>query len=262
MANNLLSLIIVAAIIILIYMSLWFIVSLIIKRNDVADIAWGFGFVVAAIGILIKTQNHSLSAYIVTFLILVWGLRLSLHIGLRNIKKSEDFRYQNWRENWGKWFILRSYLQIFILQGFLMLVILLPALVIYAYSNSVVHPLIFLGIALWIFGFSYESISDKQLKKFLSQPENKGHIMNQGLWKYSRHPNYFGEISQWWGIGIVALSNHLGWIGLLGPLTITFLIVKVSGIPLLEKKYAANAQYQQYKARTSSLIPLPSKNSD
>jgi steroid 5-alpha reductase family enzyme len=104
-------------------------------------------------------------------------------------------------------------------------------------------------------------IGDKQLRKFLAEPANKGHVMNKGLWKYTRHPNYFGEVTQWWAIEIIALICSCGWIGLIGPTVITYLIVKVSGVPLLEKKYDDNPEYQAYKKRTSMLIPLPAKDS-
>lgn len=259
MPSEFLSTLVFAAVVIWIYMTAWFLFALMIKRNDVADVAWGFGFVVAGVAGLIKTQSYSFTSILVSILLLMWGLRLSWHIAQRNIKKPEDYRYKAWRDSWGKWFIVRSYLQIFMLQGFLMLIIVSPVFIIHTYSNDGVLPLTVLGTVLWVFGFLFESTGDKQLKEFLSKPKNKGHVMNQGLWKYTRHPNYFGEVTQWWAIGIIALSFNYGWLGLVGPAAITFLIVKVSGVPLLENKYSDNPEYQKYKARTSMLIPLPSK---
>lgn len=246
-----------AALIIWVYMSTWFLVALVIKRNDVADIAWGLGYVVVCIATLIKTGNYSLTASIVTILVLIWGLRLSFHIGARNIKKSEDYRYKAWRDSWGKWFTLRSYLQVFLLQGFLMLLIVSPVLIIYTYSDDSLYPLAFIGFVLWLVGFLFESIGDKQLKNFISIPKNKGRVMDKGLWKFTRHPNYFGEITQWWAIGLIA--TNYSWLGLIGPIVITFLIVKVSGVPMLEAKYNKNPEYQAYKRKTSMLFPLPSK---
>ena len=140
-----------------------------------------------------------------------------------------------------------------------MLLIVTPVLIIYTYSVSGIFPLVVLGTLLWFFGFLFESIGDKQLKNFLGETKNKGHVMNKGLWKYSRHPNYFGEVTQWWAIGVIALTFSYGWLGLIGPVVITFLIVKVSGVPLLEAKYSNNPDYQAYKLRTSMLIPLRSK---
>lgn len=248
-----------AAIVIWSYMSAWFLVALYTKRNDVADIAWGLGFVVASIATLLKTENYSFAAILVTILILIWGLRLSSHIARRNIKKPEDYRYKAWRDSWGKWFVLRSYMQIFMLQGLFMLLIVSPALIIYTYSVDGINPLVIIGAFLWAFGFVFESIGDKQLRQFIASPMNKGHVMNKGLWQYTRHPNYFGEVTQWWAIGVIALTFSYGWLGLIGPAVITFLIVKVSGIPLLEAKYSNNPEYQEYKLRTSALIPLPNK---
>lgn len=111
--------------------------------------------------------------------------------------------------------------------------------------------------SVWIIGFLCESIADNQLRAFINNPLNKGHIMQTGLWKYSRHPNYFGEVTQWWGIFIIGLGVAFGTLGIIGPLVITFLIVFVSGIPLAEKGMANNPEYQVYKSKTSALIPLP-----
>lgn len=247
------------ATVIWVYMSAWFLLALAIKRNDIADTAWGLGFVVASVAGLIKTQNYTFTGVLVTILVLIWGVRLSWHITQRNIKKPEDYRYKAWRDSWGKWFVLRSYLQIFMLQGFLMLLVVSPVLLIHTYSTDGILTLTILGTAIWVFGFLFESTGDKQLRKFLADPKNKGHVMNKGLWQYTRHPNYFGEVTQWWAIGIIALGFSHGWLGLIGPAVITFLIVKVSGVPLLENKYADNPEYQAYKKRTSMLIPVPSK---
>lgn len=248
-----------AALVIWIYMTTWFLVALFTKRNDVADIAWGLGFVVVSIATLLKTQNHSFTAILVTILVLIWGLRLSWHIGIRNINKSEDYRYKAWRDSWGKLFVVRTYLQIFMLQGFFMLLIVSPVLIIYTYSIDGITPLVIVGAIMWLFGFIFESIGDKQLKNFISEPKNKGRVMKEGLWSYTRHPNYFGEVTQWWSIGVIALSCEYGWLGLVGPAVITFLIVKVSGVPLLENKYSNNHEYQAYKLHTSMIIPLPRK---
>lgn len=114
-----------------------------------------------------------------------------------------------------------------------------------------------LGIAVWVFGFYFEAVGDAQLARFIKDPAHKGKIMQSGLWTYTRYPNYFGEVAQWWGIWLLALSLPNGLFGIIGPLTITFLILKVSGIPLLEKKYSGNAEFQEYKKKTSMFFPLP-----
>ena len=142
------------------------------------------------------------------------------------------------------------------LQGLLLVLVSMPILVIMTFATESFSIVAALGLIIWMIGFVFETIGDRQLRNFLQKPVNKGRIMTTGLWAYTRHPNYFGEITQWWGIGIIALSCSYGLVGLIGPIVITFLIVKVSGIPLLEQKYANNPEYQAYKKRTPMLIPL------
>ncbi|MEO8784793.1 MAG: DUF1295 domain-containing protein [Candidatus Saccharimonadales bacterium] len=241
------------------YMSLLFLVAALIKRNDIADVAWGFGFVVASLTAVLLNRNTSGPALLVLGLVIIWGTRLSLHIGLRNRRKPEDFRYQAWRKSWRRWFYVRSYLQIFLLQGFLLLVIAVPVMLIATYGQGPINWPLALATALWLVGFGFESVGDRQLANFLKLPQNKGRVMQAGLWRYTRHPNYFGEVTQWWAIGLMATTFSYGLLGLLGPLMITFLILKVSGVPMLEKKYQNNPQFQAYKRHTSMFIPLPRK---
>lgn len=243
------------------YMTIWFIYALIKKRNDIADIAWGLGFIMVAISSYILNQDSLTLQIIPTILILIWGIRLSSHIYKRNKNKPEDYRYQEWRNAWGKWFLLRSYGQVFLLQGFLLLVISLPIIFINSIAFDKISPWYYsIGILIWTIGFLFESISDSQLKKFISKKENAGKIMKYGLWKYSRHPNYFGEVTCWWGLWIITLATVGSFWTILGPLTITFLILKVSGVPLLEKRYENNIEFQEYKKTTSVFFPLPPKN--
>jgi steroid 5-alpha reductase family enzyme len=240
-------------------MTCWFIFSVIKKRNDIADIAWGLGFILLSwLGLyLAKT---SLRGLLVNFLVSIWGIRLAWHIYKRNLKKHEDYRYAAWRKEWGKMFFLRSYFQVYLLQGLFLYLIIQPVILIHYNVSSNLEIFDLIGLVVWIIGFYFESTGDAQLKIFISNPANKGKLMETGLWKYSRHPNYFGEVTQWWGIFIVALSIPLGFITIIGPLTITILILFVSGIPLLEKKYAGRKDFEAYKKRTSIFIPLPPKN--
>jgi steroid 5-alpha reductase family enzyme len=260
MFNHFIETLILTGLIVWIYMSVIFMISIIIKRNDIADVVWGFGFVVATLTSLIFNGNTSLPAVLVFVLVLIWGTRLSLHIGRRNLKKSEDFRYKVWRDSWGKWLYVRSYFQIFILQGVLLLIIVSPVLLISTYAHGGVTPLLSVATLIWVFGFAFEMVGDSQLARFLKNPKNKGHVIQGGLWRYTRHPNYFGEVTQWWAIGIIAVGYSYGLLGLVGPAVITFLILKVSGVPMLEKKYSDKPEYQAYKRRTSMFIPLPVKN--
>ncbi|MBC7364040.1 MAG: DUF1295 domain-containing protein [Candidatus Aminicenantes bacterium] len=252
----------VAALTIFIYMNLVFIFSLLKKNASVVDIAWGAGFLLALLVSWLTspdfTEQITGRKVLVIILVAVWGLRLSWHIYQRNKGKPEDFRYATWRQKWGRWFVLRSYFQIFLLQGFFMFLVILPALLIIGHpSGSSWTWLDYLGVLVWASGFLFETRADAELKRFKANPANKGQIIKTGLWRYSRHPNYFGEALMWWGIFILGLNSPFGWLGLISPLTITILLTRVSGIPLLEKKYAGNPDYQAYRAVTSAFFPWP-----
>ena len=247
-------------IILFLYMNFWFVVSLLTKRNDVADVAWGLGFVLLAWASFFIGETNGIIGIIVTLLVTVWGLRLAWHVHSRNKGKAEDYRYLAWRKEWGKWFYPRSYAQVYMLQGALLFLIVLPVLVINKNFGGDLNILVMLGIAVWIVGFFFEVVGDWQLARFIKNEANKGKLMTRGLWRYTRHPNYFGEVTLWWGIWLVALSVPYGWLTIIGPLTITVLILKVSGIPMLEKKMAEHPDFAEYKKKTSVFIPWFRKN--
>ncbi len=258
--SGLTSLLLNLAIVLAIYMTGWFFVSVVRRRNDLADIAWGLGFVLVAIVSQLFNSNPGDLSKLSVALTTVWGLRLSVHILLRNRGKNEDFRYAKWRHDWGKYFYLRSYLQVFILQGFLLFLVSLPVILTAGRSTATnLQVWALAGLVTWLTGFFFEAVGDLQLSQFVSNPKNKGKIMTSGLWKYTRHPNYFGEVTQWWGLWLILCASTLPTsyklIGLIGPMTITTLILFVSGVPLLEKKYAKNADYKKYAAKTSKFIP-------
>ena len=236
-----------------------FVLSIIVKRNDIADIAWGVGiFLVALVAYFEGTQ--SVIATILLVLAGLWGLRLSMRILLRNINKPEDYRYKAWRDSWGKWFYLRSFFQVYLLQGSLMIVVGYSFIHFAVYGSGVNLSLWSgLGVLVWAIGYFFEVVGDYQLDKFIKNPENKGKIMNRGLWRYTRHPNYFGEVTMWWGIWLIVAPVSLSYLALISPLAITFLILKVSGVPMLEKKFAGDPQFEQYKKETSVFFPLPPK---
>lgn len=243
---------------IFIYASIWFAVAVYKKRNDVADIAWGPGYILICIYLFI-TQKQVPVILLLYTLVILWGVRLCLHIYNRNKNKKEDFRYLQWRQQWGKLFYLRSYLQVFLLQGIILLIIISP--VMFAAIKAPGQWNIFTGIGLccWLVGFYFQTVADYQLSVFVKKRKDKNEIMETGLWKFSRHPNYFGELMMWWGIFIIIIPipNSLWFI--ISPLTITGLLLFVSGIPLLEKKQESNPAFEAYKKRTSALIPLPPK---
>lgn len=181
-------------------MSLLFICSIINKRNDIADIGWGIGFCLVAL-LSLKYDFYirgglDIRSIFVASLVLIWGLRLAAQIFSRNSGKAEDPRYAKWRMEWGKWFYVRSYLQVFLLQGFLLLLISVPVIFTSTYHNPIFPTVLdIIGLTVWLIGFLFEVVGDKQLASFLSNPLNKGKIMDRGLWSLTRHPNYFGEVT-------------------------------------------------------------------
>ena len=244
-----------AALVVFLYMTALYLLALRRKDNSIADVAWGPGFILVAWFTFILYGSFTLRQLTACFLVLIWGLRLSVRIYLRNSGKGEDARYRKWREEWGKSFIIRSYLQVFLLQGGILLLNITPVLFINTYAAGNPGPMDLLGVSLWVMGFCFESVADLQLDRFIKNPDNRGKIMNQGLWRYSRHPNYFGEVTMWWGIYILTLSVPWGWVSVIGPLTISYIILFVSGVPMTERFMEDNPAFADYKRRTSAFIP-------
>lgn len=243
----------------IVHASLWFLASMKLRRNDVADVAWGISFVLLTLPAWLATSNSSSRAMLVLVLVMVWGVRLSLHIGARNRGKSEDSRYRKWREEWGDNAALRAYFQVFVLQGLLAIVVLVPITYVFAQRSSELGMLDAIGLTVWLVGFLFEAVGDFQLVRFKSDPGHRGQFITSGLWRFTRHPNYFGEVTMWWGTWLIACSSSGGWTTVVGPATITVLILWVSGIPLLEKKYEGNPEFERYRQRTSAFFPLPQR---
>lgn len=243
------------------YMSSFFLIALWRKDNSIADIAWGMGFILLALLNLMLAEQVHFRQWIVTGLVSIWGMRLALHIYLRSKGKPEDSRYAEMRKRWGQRASLKSFTHVFMFQGLLLLLIAYPIIMVNATAKPGVTFFDLIGILLWTIGFLFEVIADVQLQNFIRNEKTPANpIMAIGLWKYSRHPNYFGEILVWWGIFFLALSIPNGWLAIFSPVMITFLLVKVSGVPLLEKKYQNNPAYQEYASRTSMFIPWFAKN--
>lgn len=240
-------------------MLLFFSIAQYIKNNSIADIAWGIGFALIAGSLLVVRGTYTELQLLVATLVFIWALRLSTHIAVRQIGKHEDPRYTAWRRSWGAYQALGAFVFVFLLQGILMFVVSAPVI---AVQLGTLEPIGFfakLGTLVWIIGFACEVIADAQLASFLKKPENRGRLMTRGLWRYSRHPNYFGEILLWWGIYIIALSVPYGWLSIVGPLTITYLLRYVSGVPLAERSLEHHPEFARYKETTSILIIWPTK---
>lgn len=245
---------------ILAYMSWAFFVAQKAKRLDVVDAAWGGAFIVGAVVSLLLGPKGWLQ-FLTTGLVVAWGLRLSIHILGRLRRTKEDNRYEEMRRRWRGSPALNAYVRIFVVQAILAMVISV-AVVAINFSHSV-HNLLWIvvGIGVWLTGFLFEAIGDRQLKSHLLDPENKGKLMTSGLWRYTRHPNYFGEATQWWGIYFIALGANCAWWTILSPVVITGLLLFVSGVPLTERYFEDKPGWKAYKKQTSAFIPLPPRRS-
>jgi steroid 5-alpha reductase family enzyme len=256
-----LSFLVAAAGAVFVYMTAVFLIAILAKDNSIVDVGWGPGFILVAVVTFFLRPGFEARHVLITVLVLIWGLRLATHIFLRNWGRGEDFRYAKWRKDWGRWFIPRSFFQVFMLQGIFMLLISSPTILVNRSRERGLTMLDALGGLVWLTGFLFEAVGDYQLKRFKQKPESRGKIMAAGLWKYTRHPNYFGEAVLWWGIWLVALSVDSGWAAIISPLTISFLLLKVSGVAMLEKKYAGNEEFAAYARRTSPFFPWFPKKS-
>ncbi len=245
------------ALVILTLMLLLWLVSLILRDASIVDIFWGTGFVVTTwIAFALTPEGFAARKWLISLMVTVWGLRLSLHILLRNWGKPEDFRYQVWRKEAGAAWWWRSFFKVFLLQGILMWVIAAP--IVAAQISALPNQLIWLdyvAIPIWAIGFFFEAGGDWQLARFRANPANKGKVMNTGVWRYTRHPNYFGDATQWWGFYLVALAAGAYWT-IFSPIIMTGLLMRVSGVTLLENTLKETKPgYKEYVETTSEFVP-------
>jgi len=226
------------------------------QRLDTVDTAWGLGFILVAwIAQAYQPSSHSL---LIAILVTIWGLRLSYHLYTRNQGRPDDRRYRELSAKWQGSFWRRAYVSIFLLQGGLIWLISLPVMVATGPQLLSGNLQTLAGVWVWAVGFVFEALSDYQLSEYLKQPK-RPKVLETGVWRYSRHPNYFGELAQWWGIALIALQSSYGWLGLLGPVTLTILIVFISGIPPIERRRSKDPAYRAYQKRTNMLVPWPPK---
>lgn len=239
-----------------------FLSSRIFKRNDIADVLWGLGFIFIALLQALETETLTFRAKIVLSLILIWGLRLAIYLGKRTFsKKEEDIRYANWRKGWGSKELIFSFLQVFLLQGFFMGIIATSLVWSIRMPEVPLTAFDFLGLCLFVLGFLFETISDYQMAQFKNNPANKGKILSEGLWAYSRHPNYFGEMLIWLGFFFISVNVEQGLYTIVSPMLICFLLLKVSGVPMLEKVMSSKGKmFSSYLANTPAILPFNFSN--
>ena len=243
-------------VIIILMTALW-IISIFIKNVSIVDIFWGVGFLLINTFYFIKTEGLEIRKIILLILVVIWSLRLSIYLGWRNWGKEEDFRYQQFRKDYGEhrywWF---SFFQVFLLQGFLLWIISAPLLAAQYYiPGSSLNIIDYVAIIIWIVGFIFEAGGDYQLARFKANPVNKGKVLQTGFWKYSRHPNYFGDATVWWAYGLFSVAVN-SYLPLLSSLLMTLLIVKISGVAMLERTLKnTKPVYKDYINKTNAFIP-------
>ncbi|MFN8206841.1 MAG: DUF1295 domain-containing protein [Bacteroidales bacterium] len=237
-------------------MTLLWLISILIRNVSIVDLFWGLGFVVTGIIYFLNTAGFEPRKILLMSLVAIWGLRLSIYLAWRNAGKGEDFRYQKFRKDYGEhryWWI--SFFQTFLLQGILMWLISAPLLGAQFYPDESLGILDYTGLLIWITGFVFEAGGDLQLSRFKADPSNRGKVLSTGFWNYTRHPNYFGDAAVWFGYALICLSAG-SYIPLLGSVLMTALIIKVSGVALLEKTLKTTKPgYQEYVRKTSAFIP-------
>ncbi len=246
---------------VLVFMFIAFVIAWRINRTDLVDLAWGPAFIVAAVAsFLLNSYDVGLGfnlQTVVTLLVVIWGLRLTISISKRFRGHPEDKRYVELKQKWKGNQAWNMFTRIFLVQAILATIISLAVIHINLSLETPFSVFTYVGLVIWLIGFMFETIGDRQLRYFLADPINKGKLMMTGLWKYTRHPNYFGEATMWWGIFVMALGTEYGWVASITPVVITFLLLFVSGVPLAEKAFESKPGWAWYERHTSKFFPLP-----
>lgn len=234
-----------------------------VKRKDtsIVDQAWGLMFLVAVAVAYGLERPAGALPLVMLGIVGLWAVRLSVHIHVRHRGRPEDRRYTQMRSKHPEDWWWRSLFTVFWLQATLMMVVAAPALYV-ATQGGTWNVLAWIGVGVWGVGFLFEAVADWQLLRFKRRQDGSTEVMDQGLWRYSRHPNYFGEAMLWWGLGLVALAVG-GWWTLFGPAFLTFLLLRVSGVRMLDKdQKERKPEYAAYIRRTSAFVPLPPRKDD
>ena len=249
-----------SAVVIAVVMVVTWMLSVALKNASIVDIVWGLGFVAVGWTSYAVGEGDSGRGIVLAVLATVWGLRLATYLAVRNIGHGEDYRYRAMRKHWGPKFPLISLVTVFALQGVLMWVVSLPLQLGQVEKSPGFGPIGTMGVLVFVVGLSFEAVGDAQLRRFKADPANQGKVLSTGLWRYTRHPNYFGDAVVWWGLAIVAAEAGIGAIGFVGAFVMTFLLVRVSGVALLEKSLKKRKpEYEDYVRRTSAFVPRPPK---
>lgn len=247
-------------VVLVLFFVLW-LASLVLRDASIVDCFWGIAFLVIASSTSAATEGFETRAQLVLALTAVWGIRLSFHITMRNLGHGEDHRYRRMRRHWGTRFPLVSLFTVFGLQAVVAWIVSLPvqAAIAAVFPN---HLTMFdaAAIVVWTAGFFFEATADLQLARFKADPANRGRILTHGLWRYTRHPNYFGDALQWWGLWLFAAATGAWWTAI-GPALMTFLLLRVSGVRMLEEHLEKTKPgFEAYRRRTSAFVPMPPRD--
>lgn len=246
--------------VLLVYFICWFKVADQKKNYGLIDIAWGGGFVLTACLSYFFNTQITMQNRAILVLVGLWGVRLFVHLARRNWNKPEDYRYTNMRRRWGSHAPkLKAFFSVFMVQYLLLFIIALPIMQSNHRPESQIFWWQILGVVVWLIGFVFEVIGDWQLEQFKKHKENKGKLLTSGLWSVTRHPNYFGEAACWWGIFLIAFTDISDLWLIVSLLLITGLLLFVSGVPLLERKYKARKDFQAYARVTPKFFPFIGK---
>ena len=245
------------AAILALFTSLW-LVSLLVKNSSIVDMWWGPGILLIGVAYAATSNGAAVRRNVVLALLALWAVRLAWYIGRRNIGRGEDFRYAKWRAERGASWWWFSYFKVFVLQSLVAWIISMPLYwAIASPAPQALNGWDVAGAIAFAAGFLFETVGDEQLRRFKSDPANAGAVMERGLWRFTRHPNYFGEALLWWGFGLFSVATG-AYLGVIGPAIMTFFLVRVSGVALLEKTLQhSKAGYAEYVARTSAFVPWP-----
>lgn len=239
--------------------------SLPLRDVSIVDILWGAGFVVVAWASMLQADAIGagrIGPWLILGLTTLWGLRLSAYLAWRNHGRPEDRRYAAMRDNWGRAFPAVSLITVFGLQGLVMWIVSLPVQLGIAASAAPQAGLIVPGVLLWSVGMIFETVGDWQLARFRAEPANAGKVFDGGLWRYTRHPNYFGDFCVWWGLFLAGVACGAPWWTIVGPIVMSVLLVAVSGVTLLEHDLQQRKpEYANYMRRTNSFFPGPPRQS-
>ncbi|TWT47149.1 3-oxo-5-alpha-steroid 4-dehydrogenase [Thalassoglobus neptunius] len=245
-------------------------VSVVLRNTSIVDVIWGIGFaIVAFISLIITVPSdrtsvgdffewESPSRWLLVMLTTIWGSRLSLHLAVRNYGQPEDKRYAAMRANWGEGYWWKSLFIVFLLQGVVMWVVSLPLQAGIAHAQNGWKLFHWLGLVSWVIGFYFEAVGDWQLTRFRADPANKGKVLQHGLWRYTRHPNYFGDFCIWWGLFLIAVAHGEHLWTIISPVVMSYFLLKISGVTLLEKSLVREkSEYADYVQHTNVFFPGP-----